>query len=92
MEETLIPLNDTNGAPALTDSKRQNSFGSDKGIELCHEGDEGTLDYRINATDQNDKEKKISLWHDISLNYIDPKTEEKTEYLNFVCEIPKFTR
>lgn len=92
MEETLVPLNDDKGGLGLTKDKRQNSFGSDKGIELSHDGEQDTLEYRINATHQKDKEKKISLWHDISLNYIDPDTEEKTEYLNFVCEIPKFTR
>jgi hypothetical protein len=38
------------------------------------------------------EKKKISLWHDVSLVHIDPEKKEETPYLNFVCEIPKFTR
>ena len=90
MEETLVPLNDEGPQP-LTSASRQNSFGSDKGIDLHEEGKEDTLEYRIHAKDA-DNEKTISLWHDISLNHIDPETGEKTDYYNFVCEIPKFTR
>ena len=88
MEETLIPLNDTEQNPSL---KRTNSFGSDKEINLHEEGREDTLDYRIHAK-HGENEKTISLWHDISLNHIDANTGNKTEYFNFVCEIPKFTR
>jgi len=88
MEETLIPLND--GQP-LTSPKRSNSFGSDKDIDLHEEGQEGTLDYRVHAK-HGDNKKTISLWHDISLSHLDAESGEKTEYYNFVCEIPKFTR
>lgn len=91
MEETLIPLND---AQLLTPESRRNSnssFGSDKDINLQEEGQADTLDYRIHAK-HGDKNKTISLWHDISLSHIDPDSGEKTEYFNFVCEIPKFTR
>lgn len=87
MEETLVPLNDAEP----TNVKRSNSFGSDKGINLHEEGDENTLDYRIHAK-HGDNEKTISLWHDISLVHVEPDTGKKTEYFNFVCEIPKFTR
>ena len=89
MEETLVPLND-----GLTPKKRtlsNSSFGSDKDINLQEQGQADTLDYRIHAK-HGEKKKTISLWHDISLSYIDPDTGDKTEYFNFVCEIPKFTR
>ena len=91
MEETLVPLND---AQLLTPESRRNSnssFGSDKDINLQEEGQADTLDYRIHAKHGN-QNKTISLWHDISLSHIDPDSGEKTEYFNFVCEIPKFTR
>jgi len=89
MEETLVPLNDAE-AEVITPASRSNSFGSDKDINLHEEGKEDTLDYRIHA--KTDNEKTISLWHDISLSHIDADSGEKTEYYNFVCEIPKFTR
>jgi len=87
MEETLVPLND--GGPTMV--QRSNSFGSDKDINLHEEGEENTLDFRIHAK-HGEKEKTISLWHDISLVHIDPELGKQTEYMNFVCEIPKFTR
>jgi len=88
MEETLVPLNDSE---RITSQSRTNSFGSDRDINLHEEGKEDTLDYRIHAK-HGGNEKTISLWHDISLGHIDANTGEKTEYFNFVCEIPKFTR
>lgn len=84
-----MPLNDAE-PELITPESRSNSFGSDKDINLHEEGKEDTLDYRIHA--KTDNEKTISLWHDISLSHIDPDSGEKTEYYNFVCEIPKFTR
>jgi hypothetical protein len=90
MEETLVPLNDGIMPPNKAPS-RSNSFGSDKGIDLHHEGEQDTLDYRIHAKHQGEG-KTISLWHDISLVHIDPETSKETPYYNFVCEIPKFTR
>ena len=84
MPETLVPLND--GKPKL-DKKR--SFGSDKDLSLQHQGEENTLDYRINTKHEG---KTISLWHDINLVHMDPATCAKTPYYNFICEIPKFTR
>mmetsp|Transcript_1320 Transcript_1320/g.2966 ORF Transcript_1320/g.2966 Transcript_1320/m.2966 type:complete len:315 (-) Transcript_1320:223-1167(-) len=87
MEETLIPLNDEKSKAV----KRSNSFGSDKDIDLHEEGQEDTLDYRIHAK-HGENSKTISLWHDISLSHIDANSGEQTEYFNFVCEIPKFTR
>ncbi len=90
MEETLVPLND--GEPKLmTAESRTSSFGSDKDVRLEEEGKEDTLEYRVHAK-HAENNKTISLWHDISLSHIDPATGEKTEYYNFVCEIPKFTR
>ena len=88
MEETLVPLND---GEKITSPSRSNSFGSDKDINLHEEGKEDTLDYRIHAK-HGENDKTISLWHDISLSHIDADTGKKTEYFNFVCEIPKFTR
>jgi inorganic pyrophosphatase len=85
MEETLIPLND------MRELKRVNSRGSNSDIDLDTMGAEETTEYRIQAVDASGK-KKISLWHDISLVHIDPTTNENTSYMNFVCEIPKFTR
>jgi hypothetical protein len=92
MEEQLVPLNDDyqpQPSRKLTREGSQSSFGSEKDIHLHHEGEEDTLDYRIHAK-HNAEGKTISLWHDISLVHIDQGQE--TEYLNFVCEIPKFTR
>jgi inorganic pyrophosphatase len=86
MSESLVPLNDS--APKKLD--RSNSLGSDKDLQLNHAGDQDTLEYRIHAT--HTEGKKISLWHDISLKHLDPKSGEETDYYNFICEIPKFTR
>jgi inorganic pyrophosphatase len=86
MEETLVPLNDA-GERRLS---RANSLGSNSDVDLHHHGVEDTVEYRIHA--KHNSGKTISLWHDISLVHIDPKTNEKTPYYNFVCEIPKFTR
>jgi inorganic pyrophosphatase len=92
MEETLIPLNDDDHCrPSLQKENRSNSFGSDKDIDLHHQGDQDTLDYRIHAKHTTEG-KTISLWHDISLLHIDPETGTETEYYNFVNEIPKFSR
>jgi inorganic pyrophosphatase len=95
MEEELVPIKDDSSAPpkakSLAKEHRQNSFGSDKGLDLHHEGEQDTLDYRIHAKHSTEG-KTISLWHDISLVHIDGDTGKETEYMNFVCEIPKFTR
>ena len=81
-----MPLND------VRTMKRSNSRGSNSDIELEEGGQENSLEYRIQAKCQKDESKLISLWHDVSLIHIDPKTEQDTPYMNFVCEIPKFTR
>jgi len=75
----------------LSKGQRSSSFGSDRDIGLHHEGDQDTLDYRIHAK-HSVEGKTISLWHDISLVHIDAETGKETDYMNFVCEIPKFTR
>jgi len=82
----LVPLKDGGESKPL---KKQSSFGSDKGLSTSERGQEDTLEYRIDT--KNDEGKTISLWHDINVNHIDTDGNE-TEYLNFVCEIPKFTR
>jgi inorganic pyrophosphatase len=94
MEEELVPIKDDSGPPkakAFANEQRQNSFGSDKDIGLHHEGEQNTLDYRIHAKHSTEG-RTISLWHDISLVHFDADTGKKTDYMNFVCEIPKFTR
>lgn len=83
--EQVVPLND------VREMKRSNSRGSNHDVDLAHEGMEDTLDYRLQAVCPTEK-KKISLWHDVSLVHMDPEKKEETPYLNFVCEIPKFTR
>lgn len=84
-EEVLVPLND------ISKLKRSNSIGSNHEIDLAEDGMKNSLEYRIQAVDATGT-KKISLWHDISLIHIDPVKKAETEYYNFVCEIPKFTR
>jgi inorganic pyrophosphatase len=88
MEEQFVPLND---APSRSLS-RKSSFGSDKDVTLAHEGEHDTVDYRLHAVHGQDEKKRVSLWHDISLVHIDHTTKKSTNCLNFVCEIPKFTR
>jgi len=83
MEESFVPLND------VRKIKKSHSKGSD--IELEAGGIEDSLSFRLQAVDPAEG-KKISLWHDVSLVHLDPKTQKETSYLNFVCEIPKFTR
>jgi len=83
-EEQFIPLNDSESRKMI----RKNSHGSDSDLDLSAKG-EG-LEYRVQAVESTGK--KVSLWHDISLVHMDPATHTETPYLNFVCEIPKFTR
>jgi len=71
---------------------RSGSHGSNSNLHNLSEGDANTLDYRIKTVDKESKTKVVSLWHDVSLVHIDPTTELATPYLNFVCEIPKFSR
>jgi hypothetical protein len=82
----MIPLND------VREMKRTNSRGSNSDFELEEDGEENTLDYRLQAVDAVDGSRKISLWHDVSLVHLEPTTGSETEYHNFVCEIPKFSR
>ena len=70
--------------------QRKSSFGSNSNLQLLHEG-EG-LDYRIKTVDKSSKKKEISLWHDVTLVHVDETTGRPTPYLNFVNEIPKFSR
>jgi len=70
--------------------KRRSSHGSNTSLHLLHEG-EG-LNYRMTTVDKSGGKKPISLWHDLTLVHVDPVTSKPTPYLNFVCEIPKFSR
>lgn len=58
-------------------------------------GEENTLSYRIQAVEKEgiaSGKKAVSLWHDVTLVHVDPATDRPTPYLNFVNEIPKFSR
>ena len=70
----------------------RNSFGSANDLTVLDEGQKDTLEYRIKAVSEKDGSKPISLWHDVTLVHIDPTTNNPTPYLNFVNEIPKFSR
>eukprot|EP00814_Leptocylindrus_danicus_P002430 CAMPEP_0116016866 /NCGR_PEP_ID=MMETSP0321-20121206/7723_1 /TAXON_ID=163516 /ORGANISM="Leptocylindrus danicus var. danicus, Strain B650" /LENGTH=303 /DNA_ID=CAMNT_0003486981 /DNA_START=12 /DNA_END=923 /DNA_ORIENTATION=+ len=70
----------------------RNSFGSANDLTVLDEGQKDTLEYRIKAVSEKDGSKPISLWHDVTLVHIDPTTNSPTPYLNFVNEIPKFSR
>lgn len=71
------------------------AFGSSSNLEILDEGKADSLDYRIQAVAKpgvSSGKKSVSLWHDITLVHIDPETDKPTPYLNFVNEIPKFSR
>lgn len=85
MDVSEVPLNDSN----------RMSHGSSSNLLRLGEGNENTTDYRIYSVEKEgitSGKKPISLWHDVTLVHIDPETQAPTPYLNFVCEIPKFTR
>jgi hypothetical protein len=50
-----------------------------------------SFSFRIQTVDKTGS-RPVSLWHDVTLVHVDPKTDRPTPYLNFVCEIPKFSR
>lgn len=83
--ETEVPL----GQPLRSSSGL--SHGSSSNLELHSHGEENTTEYRIKAAEKSGS-KTISLWHDVTLVHVDPATDRPTPYLNFVCEIPKFSR
>ena len=70
--------------------ERTNSHGSNSNLQVLHEG-EG-VNYRMKTVDKKGGKKNISLWHDVTLVHVDPVTNKPTPYLNFVNEIPKFSR
>ena len=84
-ETSFVPLNDVRAM------KRSNSVGSGSDYGLEEDGEHNTTEYRLQATDTTGSQK-ISLWHDVSLVHLEPNTRNETEYHNFVCEIPKFSR
>jgi len=89
-DEVLVPLKGGDEEPTIKQLERKNSHGSDKDLTNLHQGDEETTDYRIKT--KSAEGKIVSLWHDVSLVHIDEETKKETPYLNFVCEIPKFSR
>jgi len=89
--EAMVPLKGEGGGKL----SRSGSHGSNANLALVGTGESDTLEYRIKAVEKegiNKGKKEISLWHDITLVHVDPATDRPTPYLNFVCEIPKFTR
>lgn len=70
--------------------ERRSSHGSNTNLDMLHEG-EG-IDYRMKTVDKSSKKKEISLWHDVTLVHVDDTTGRPTPYLNYVNEIPKFSR
>jgi len=76
--------------PVKGGMEKKSSHGSNTSLHLLHEG-EG-LNYRMKTVDKDGGKKPISLWHDVTLVHVDPATKKPTPYLNFVCEIPKFSR
>lgn len=75
--------------------KRGGSHGSFANLQIHNDGEEGTLDYRLQAVNKSgvlSGKKNVSLWHDITLVHLDHETDQPTPYLNFVNEIPKFSR
>lgn len=89
MEEILVPIKGEE--PVVKSLGKQKSFGSDQDLNVHYTGNEDTLEYRIKVLEQG-AGKIVSLWHDINLVHVDQKTKKHTPYLNFVCEIPKFSR
>jgi hypothetical protein len=87
-QETQVPL----GENISNSLNRAASHGSQSNLALDSHGDENTTEYRIKAVDKTGASKPISLWHDVTLVHVDPATDRPTPYLNFVCEIPKFSR
>jgi inorganic pyrophosphatase len=70
--------------------EKPTSHGSNSNLQVLHEG--SGLDYRMKTVAKEGKKKEISLWHDVTLVHVDPVTGKPTPYLNFVNEIPKFSR
>jgi len=103
-EATVMP----SSAPALIPSVRPSATGmtlrgggeagkgmkrvmSHQDIETENFGEADTLEARYFAKDQVEGEHR-SLWHDLPLFESDMETGKPTGSLNFVCEIPKWTR
>lgn len=90
MEE--VQLNDSANHKTIKRSGSGN-HGSSSNLRLLDHGEIDTLEYRIRAVEKATKhQQEISLWHDVTLVHIDPASERPTPYLNFVCEIPKYSR
>lgn len=71
------------------------SHGSNSNLLNLAEGEENTTSFRIQTVEKTgigSGKKPVSLWHDVTLVHIDPATNRPTPYLNFICEIPKFSR
>ncbi|KAM3576647.1 hypothetical protein VYU27_001450 [Nannochloropsis oceanica] len=69
--------------------KRVASINTINRLTKVQEGEHDTVDYRVHSLDHN--EERISLWHELPLFAVDDDARP-TGALNFICEIPKFTR
>ena len=83
MNVPLVPLRGGN------DKLRRQLSHED--LKADHHGAPDTADARVYAKDVTEGEHR-SLWHDLPLFEVDPKDGKPTGALNFVCEIPKWTR
>jgi len=66
-------------------------WSSSGNLALLTEGERDTRDFRIKVKDDGSR-ADVSLWHDITLVHVDEITNKPVPYLNFICEIPKYTR
>merc|ERR1712216_280588 len=73
------------------DDKKMKRVMSHEDINTEVFGEADTADTRFYAKDAVENEHR-SLWHDLPLFEADPNTGKPTGSLNFVCEIPKWTR
>jgi len=64
---------------------------SHSSVSLSSLGDEGTLTHRVQAACEKSN-VPISFWHDVALFYRNEVDNCPTGALNFVCEIPKYSR
>jgi hypothetical protein len=64
---------------------------SHEDLKAEYHGTPDTADARVFAKDVTGGEHR-SLWHDLPLFEVNPDNAKPTGALNFVCEIPKWTR
>jgi len=92
LRATLAPASALSAAPLapLRGGASMKRALSHENLSNEVQGDNDTLEQRIYAKDEENEHR--SLWHDLPLFEVDIKTDKPTGFVNFVCEIPKFTR